>query len=85
TEVNLDMVARDTGLGLHVLHRLQELTRKRGTSLVTSARLAEHLHVSTRTANRILGRLLDNGYAGLEGKDLTRDKGRPARVIRLRL
>src|SRR5690625_916540 len=82
-EVNLNRIALDTGLGLHVLNRLSEMLRARNTSLTTSTRLAEHLHVSSRTAIRILGRLLEHGYASVEGRDLTRTKGRPARLIRL--
>jgi hypothetical protein len=84
TEVNLARIAGDTGVSTQVLDRIHGLTRSRNTSLFTSSELAELLGVSTRTVNRVVGRLLHHGYAAVEGKDLTQSFGRPARVVRLR-
>jgi hypothetical protein len=84
-EVNLTRIAVETGVGTQVLNRLYELTVSRNTSLFTSAELAGLLGVSTRTVNRVVGRLLRHGYAAVEGKDLTQGFGRPARVLRVRL
>ncbi|MBX3139716.1 MAG: hypothetical protein KF875_03095 [Trueperaceae bacterium] len=84
-EVNLTRIAGETGVGTQVLNRLYELTVSRNTSLFTSAELAGLLGVSTRTVNRVVGRLLRHGYAAVEGKDLTQGFGRPARVLRVRL
>lgn len=83
-EVNLARIAGDTGVSTQVLERIHGLTRSRNTNLFTSAELADLLGVSPRTVNRIVGRLLQNGYAAVEGKDLTQSVGRPARVVRLR-
>lgn len=83
-EVNLARIAGETGVSTQMLDRIYELTRARNTSLFTSVELAGSLGVSTRTANRVLGRLMRHGYAAVEGKDLTQGFGRPARVVRLR-
>lgn len=84
TEVNLARIAADTGISTPVLDRLHALTRSRNTSLFTATELAQLLGVSTRTVNRFVGRLLQHGYAAVEGKDLTQSFGRPSRVVRLR-
>lgn len=84
-EANLARIAGETGLSTQVLNRLYGLTVSRNTNLFTSAELAELLGVSTRTVNRIVGRLLQHGHVAVEGKDLTRGFGRPARVLRFRL
>lgn len=84
TEANFARIAGDTGVSTQVLDRIHALSRSRNTSLFTSSELAELLGVSTRTVNRVVGRLLQHGYAAVEGKDLTQSFGRPARVVRLR-
>ncbi len=84
-ELDVDEMARRTGLSTQVLGRLHEVARARSTQLFTSAQLASHLGVSQRTVNRIVAKLLSAGLAAVEGKDLTQEFGRPARVIRLRL
>lgn len=84
-EVNLERVAGETGVGTKLLGRLHCLTLARNTSLFTSAELAELLCVGTRIVNRIVGKPLERGYAAVEGKDLTKGHGRPARVVRFRL
>ena len=58
--------------------------RSRNSSLFTGAQLAGHLEISPRTASRITRKLLEHGYAAVEGKNLSQENGRPARVIRLR-
>lgn len=84
-EANLEDVANATGLSTQILNRIYAVTRARDTNLFTSSQLAKHLEISTRTVNRITRKLLEHGYAAIEGKDLTQSHGRPARVIRVRL
>lgn len=82
-DVRLEEIAQNTGLSTNVLNQLLQITIKQNSALVTSAELAKTLDVSRRTVNRILERLLEKGYASIEGKHLAQPKGRPARVIRL--
>ncbi len=83
TESRLLDVARATGLSVSTLNRLHRASRTRNSTLFTSSELAETLEVTTRTVNRIIERLTDNKCATVAGKHAGKQKGRPARVIRL--
>ena len=83
TESRLEDIARTTGLSVNTLNRLYQFTRKRNSSLFTSSELAEALEVTPRTVNRIIERLTDHRFAAIAGKHMPKQKGRPARVIRL--
>ncbi len=83
TETQLEEIAGATGLSISTLNQLYQATLARNSNLFTSAELAEILDVTTRTVNRYVERLIDNRYAEIAGKNLTKPKGRPARVIRL--
>lgn len=83
TESRLEDIARATGLSINTLNRLYQATRKHNSSLFTSTELAEALEVTTRTVNRIVERLTDHRFAAIAGRHMLKQKGRPARVIRL--
>lgn len=85
TETRLQEIARTAGLSANTVNRLYQATRRRNSSLFTSAELAEILEVSIRTSNRIIQRLTEQRYARVAGKNLVKPRGRPQRVIRLLL
>lgn len=76
-------VSTQSGIRFDTVHRLYQHSRLRQSILYTSTDLAGILGVTTRTANTIIGRLVDSGYAAIVGKSLSSPKGRPHRVIKL--
>ncbi len=82
-EGGLNRFARRAGLGPETFLRLKEALDRGGDSL-TAEELAGRLNVTVRSANRIVSRLEEAGYATLVGRR-SAGKGRPARVIKITL
>ncbi|NBI67602.1 hypothetical protein D1646_12435 [Pseudoflavonifractor sp. 60] len=76
------VVAR-TGISAVKLQQLTLLVEQTKKSLFTAADLAEHLHISLRSANRLLASLEENGLACLSGQAVTGTAGRPGNIYRL--
>ena len=76
------VVAR-TGISAVKLQQLTLLVEQTKKSLFTAAELAEHLHISLRSANRLLASLEENGLACLSGQAVTGTAGRPGNIYRL--
>jgi transcription initiation factor IIE alpha subunit len=51
----------------------------------TSRELAQLYGVTLRSMNRILSKLEDHGYIEIVGKKKLSKKGRPSRILRLKL
>ncbi|MEO4053792.1 HTH domain-containing protein [Solibacillus sp. CAU 1738] len=81
----LNEVAEQTNLALFQLQKISAVLEKLKTDEVMAEDLAAHLSISIRTANRILKRLQETGYATVLEKKLLHVKGRPPKVYKISL
>lgn len=72
-----------TGISAVKLQRLVLVIEQTKKTLFTAAELAEHLHISLRSANRLLASLEENGLACLSGQTVTGSAGRPGNIYRI--
>jgi hypothetical protein len=84
-DILLKTAAEKTGLSVNMIYRLHALLLERKSDLYTSEELAQGLHCSKRSADRLIERLENVGYAKIEGKISSHDHGRPSRIIRIKL
>lgn len=81
----LNEVAEQTNIALFQLQKINAVLDKLKTDEVMGEDLAAHLSISIRTANRILKRLQETGYATVLEKKLLHVKGRPPNVYKISL
>ncbi len=82
--VDMQSLAEKTGVSFDKLYRLQQLMRSTGRNSFTAASLADMLHMSMRTANRLLAALAETGYAEIRGRTATGHSGRPSHIYYIR-
>ena len=84
---NLDDLLSDMAKQCHISYNsLQQLylaAQRKRSNLFTSSEIAKILNCSSRSANRMLERLLDQNRATISGNALMEKQGRPSRVIRI--
>lgn len=80
---HLHELVERTGISAVKLQQLILLVEQSKKTLFTAAELAEHLHVSLRSANRLLMALEENGLACLSGQTVTGTAGRPGNIYRI--
>lgn len=76
-------IAETTGLSVNTISRISAFISQRESDVFMPRELSEHLHISKRSTDRLLEKLESNGYACVIGRELSGEKGRPARKIRL--
>ena len=81
----LNEVAEQTHLALFQLQKISAVLEKLKTDEVIAEDLAAHLSISIRTANRMLNKLHETGYATVLEKKLLHVKGRPPKVYKISL
>lgn len=79
----LHKLVERTGISAVKLQQLILAIEQSKKSLFTAAELAEYLHISLRSASRMLAALEEGGLACLSGKTLTGTAGRPENIYRL--
>jgi hypothetical protein len=76
-------IAEITGISFHTIHHLYQNSHSRSVTLFTSADIAKVLNITPRSVNRIIGKLIDHGYATIVGRNIMSQKGRPSNMIKL--
>ncbi len=79
---HLAKVAQDCSLSINTIFRIDTFIRKKNNGSFITAELAQELHVSFRTAARIVEKLEKNGYAVEVGRSAITGRGRPTRLFR---
>ena len=79
-----DLTGR-VNISKNTLRRLYVWAQKNNIEFTTSKELADGMKLSKRNADRLLEKLLDANLAVLSDTQMTGTRGRPARIIRLRL
>lgn len=85
TSTHLTPIADQTGLGIKTLYKLYCLVSESQMNRFTSSDLADYLNITSRSMNRILQKLENNGYVEMIGKATDGSAGRPKRVLKLNL
>ena len=75
--------AKKVQISTDTLEKIQRVLQQYGDT-ITSEELAEHLGITSRSVNRIISRLEEQGCVTIVGKRST-GKGRPARVMKITL
>ena len=75
--------AKKVQISTDTLEKIQRVLQQYGDT-ITSEELAEHLGITSRSVNRIISRLEEEGCVTIVGKRST-GKGRPARVMKITL
>lgn len=79
----LTKVAADCGLSINTIMKIDNFARKKPNASFITAELGQELHVSFRTAARIVEKLEKHGYIVEMGRTAISDRGRPTRILRL--
>ena len=81
----LNEMAETAQLSVNTLYNIYCFATSQPNRYFTSWELAEGIHISKRSADRILRRLEDCGYVKVVGKRITGKSGRPTRVLRFNI
>lgn len=65
------------------IYKINALKKKYSKDTFTSDELAEYLNVSTRTANRIIKKIIDNNCGEIVGLETNSSVGRPKQIVRV--
>lgn len=76
-------MAKLTSLSPLNISKLINFSHERQSAQFTSQNLAEYLQVTRRTTERIIKKLVDNGYAKVVGEEMTHQQGRPRTIYEL--
>ena len=79
----LTKVASDCSLSINTIMKIDSFARKKPNASFITAELGQELHVSFRTAARIVEKLEKHGYIVEMGRTAISDRGRPTRILRL--
>ncbi|WHY01200.1 transcriptional regulator [Neobacillus sp. DY30] len=81
----LIQVAKETKLSPSNLSKIIEFSRSRQSLQFTSADLTDYLQVTRRSTERIIKKLVDNGYVKVVGGEMVYHQGRPRAIYELHL
>ncbi|MGE7929765.1 hypothetical protein [Lysinibacillus xylanilyticus] len=76
-------MAKKTGLSPLNISKIIHFSRERQSAQFTSHNLSEYLQVTRRTTERIIKKMVDNGYAKVVGEEMTHQQGRPRTIYEL--
>jgi hypothetical protein len=78
-------VARETKLSPSNLSKILEFNNSRHSRQFTSADLTDYLQVTRRSTERIIKKLVDNGYVKVVGEEMVYHQGRPRAIYELNM
>lgn len=76
-------MAKQTNLSPANISKMINFSRERQSSQFTSHNLSEYLQVSRRTTERIIKKLVDQGYVKAVGEEMPHQQGRPRKIYEL--
>ncbi len=76
-------MAKQTGLSPLNISKIIHFSHERQSAQFTSHNLSEYLQVTRRTTERIIKKLVDNGYVKIVGEEMTHQQGRPRTIYEL--
>ncbi|PGZ94154.1 transcriptional regulator [Bacillus pseudomycoides] len=78
-------IAKETKLSPANLSKIIQFSQSYSSLQFTAADLSEYLQVTRRTTERILKKLVDQGYANICGEEMPYQQGRPRALYELKL
>jgi hypothetical protein len=81
----LEKAAKNTGLSVNTIYRLSAFLLERQNGLSTSKELSKGLQISKRSADRLIEKLENAGYAKEEGQISDHGHGRPSRIMKIKI
>lgn len=79
--LELSKVARDCALSFNTVQKIDTFIRRKNNGSFITSELAQELHVSFRTAARIVEKLEANSYIVEIGRNTIGARGRPTRIF----
>lgn len=79
----LHTISQQTKLSIANLQKIKSVLRKRGSEEIGSNELARYLHMTERSARRILMELEEKGFAQLIAEEKPQTRGRPRKIYRV--
>lgn len=76
-------MAKLTSLSPLNISKIINFSNERQSAQFTSQNLSEYLQVTRRTTERIIKKLVDNGYVNIVGEEMTHQQGRPRKIYQL--
>jgi CRP-like cAMP-binding protein len=76
-------IARQTKLSPANLSKIMEFSKSRSSRPFTAVELTNYLQVTRRSTERIIKKLVDNGYIKITGEEMTYHQGRPRAIYEL--
>ena len=80
---HLTKAAEDCGLSINTIFRIDTFVRRKNNGSFMTAELCDELHISFRTAARIVEKLECSGYIVEIGRSVVNGRGRPTRLFKL--
>lgn len=78
-------LAKEIGISYQYIEKINSIINKLGRDEFTSKELSEILAISERSTNRILRKIIDNGYGEESNLENSLGVGRPRRKIKIKL
>jgi hypothetical protein len=78
-------IARETKLSPANLSKIMEFNKARSSRPFTAVELTNYLEVTRRSTERIIKKLVDNGYIKITGEEMTYHQGRPRAIYELKI
>ena len=78
-------ISEITQIGIDTLNKLKNILKIYNIDETTSKELAQLYGITLRSMNRIISKLEENGYVEIIGKKKLSKKGRPSRILRIKL
>lgn len=79
------LISQKSGVSTHILLNIVQSLQREKKGCMTARQLADCLNLPLRSTHRIIGKLLDTGYAEIAGKESGQAAGRPGTIYRFRL
>ncbi|MGO1468794.1 MAG: hypothetical protein ACTHW2_02095 [Tissierella sp.] len=80
----IDEMAKMIDLNPLYIQKINSIKEKYNKDTFTSDELANYLNVSTRTANRIINKILDHNCGEMIGLETSKSVGRPKKIIKIK-
>lgn len=80
-EEKLEQISADSGVSMRYLLKMKNMMEKYKKNTFTSKELAEYCGFSVRNMDRVIEKLMSNGYACISGMRTQAETGRPSRIL----
>lgn len=80
----IDKISKRLNINIIYIQKIVDYCNRMGTNNVTSREIASYLDIALRSANRVLNKILDSGFAHASFIKINSSKGRPQKYYKLK-